>query len=419
MNVLFRVIIESIAQAWQQLTGNKLRTFLSLLGVSIGIFCIIGVNSAVDSLEDNVRGSIEKLGDDVMYVSKISWGEDPGQNFYKYLRRPNISYDDFEALDERISSAEIVSYHVGVGNRVAKYGTNSMEIFYMGVTNDFGEMFQLEYESGRYFSPSEYHFGSNKGILGYEVAQALFGDNIDPIGRSIKVNGRKLEVIGVLEKSGESLINVMNFDEGIIIPYELARKIVNLKPNHPFGNADIAVKAAEGVSMSQLRDEITGILRAHRRLKPKEENNFSLNELSIISNLLSSFFGVLNMLGYFIGFFAILVGMFSVANIMFVSVKERTNIIGVKKALGAKRYIILLEFLIEAAILCLFGGIVGLVMVYAITAVLSQVIDFELYMSIGNILFGVILSVVVGIVSGLIPALQAARMDPVDAMRQK
>lgn len=418
MKLLFRVIIESISQALQQLIGNKLRSFLSLLGVSIGIFCIIGVNSAVDSLEDNVRGSIEKLGDDIVYVQKISWAEDPGQNFYKYLRRPNISYEDFEAVSERVKSADMVSFHVGVGNRVAKYGTNSMDIFYIGVTYDFGEMFKFEYDSGRYFSPSEYHFGSNKAILGYEVAQALFG-NIDPIGRSIKVNGRKLEVIGVLQKSGDSLVNVMNFDEGIIISYELARKIVNLKPNHPFGNTSVNIKAAEDVDVRQLRDEVTGTLRAHRRLKPKEENNFSINELSIISGFLNSFFGVLNMLGYFIGFFAILVGMFSVANIMFVSVKERTNIIGIKKALGAKSYIILLEFLIEAAILCLIGGVAGLLLVFVITTVLSQVIDFELYMSFGNIMFGIILSMVVGVISGMIPALQASRMDPVDAMRQK
>ncbi len=418
MRILFRVIIESISQALQQLIGNKLRSFLSLLGVSIGIFCIIGVNSAVDSLEDNVRGSIEKLGNDVMYVSKISWAEDPGQNFYKYLRRPNLSYDDYEAIQARVESAALVSMNVAVGNRTAKYSNNSMEVFYVGVTRDFGEMFGLEYESGRYFSPSEYHFGANKAILGYEVAQALFG-SIDPIGRTLKVDGRKLEVIGVLEKSGESLINVMNFDEGIIISYELARKIVNLKSNSLFGNTDIAVKAAEGVSMSQLRDDITGTLRTHRRLKPKEENNFSLNELSIISGFLNSFFSVLNMLGYFIGFFAILVGMFSVANIMFVSVKERTNIIGIKKALGAKSYIILLEFLIEAAILCLVGGVMGLLLVFLITSILSQVIDFELYMSLGNILFGVILSMVVGVISGVIPALQASRMDPVDAMRQK
>ncbi|MDX1941010.1 MAG: ABC transporter permease [Saprospiraceae bacterium] len=418
MKIVLRIIAESISQALHQLRANKLRSFLSLLGVSIGIFCIIGVQSAVDSLESNVRGSIEKLGNDVIYVQKISWAEDPGDNFFKYMRRPNIAYDDYKAVAEKVKSAEMVSFHVGVGDRVAKYLTNSTDIFYIGVTYDFGEMFKFEYDKGRYFSQSEYNFGANKAVLGYEVADRLFG-SIEPIGKTIKVNGRKLEVIGVLQKSGESLVNVMNFDEGIIITYELARKIVNLKPNHPFGNTSLNIKATEGVSVNQLRDEVTGVMRAHRRLKPKEESNFSLNELSIISGFLNSFFGVLNMLGWFIGGFAILVGMFSVANIMFVSVKERTNIIGIKKALGAKRYVILLEFLIEASILCLIGGAAGLILVAAITAILSQAINFELAMSVGNILFGVILSMIVGVAAGMIPALQASRMDPVVAMRAK
>lgn len=407
-------------QALQQLQGNKLRSFLSLLGVSIGIFCIIGVHSAVDSLEANVRGSIEKLGNDVVYLSKFSWGEDPGQNWFKIMRRPNIDYEDFQAVVNRSKLAGMVSYHVEIGSRTAKYHSNSAQgAFMIGVTNEFGDMFNFEYEAGRYFSQSEYNFGSNKAILGYTVADQLFGNSIDPVGKTIKVNGRPMEVIGVLKKTGESLVNVLNFDECIIISYEYARKIANLKPNHPFGNSSVNIKAAPGVDVNDLKDELTGILRAHRRLQPREESNFALNTLSIISGFLNSFFGVLNTLGLIVGGFAIFVGMFSVSNIMFVSVKERTNIIGIKKALGAKQYVILLEFLIEAVMLCLIGGAVGLLLVFAITTILTQIIHFELYMSVNNIMLGVISSVFVGVISGFIPALQAARMDPVEAMRQK
>ncbi len=419
MRILLRVVIESIAQALQQLRANKLRSFLSLLGVSIGIFCIVGVQSAVDSLEDNVRGSIEKLGNDVVYVQKISWAEDPGDNFYKYMRRPNVNYDDFKSVNEKVKSASLVAFSVGIGTRTAKYRSNSFDgAQYVAITPDFGEMFRFEFDQGRYFSSSEFQFGSNKAVIGYKIAETLFG-NIDPIGREIKIGGKKLEVIGVLQLEGDNLVSVFPFDECVIIPYELARKIANLKPNHPFGNSSISIKVAEGVEMAQLRDEVTGTLRAHRRLKPKEESNFSLNELSIISGFLNNFFNVLNMLGIIIGGFAIFVGMFSVANIMFVSVKERTNIIGIKKALGAKRYIILLEFLIEASILCLIGGIGGLVLVSLVTAGLSQLIDFELYMSVNNIIFGVVLSIVVGVIAGMIPATQASRMDPVEAIRSK
>ncbi len=418
MNTILKIISESISQALQQLRGNKLRSFLSLLGISIGIFCIIGVLSAVDSLENNVRSSIEKLGDDVVYVSKFSWGEDPGSNYYKIMRRPNINYGDFEAIQDRVNTAGTVSYHVGIGDRIAKYRSNSVDgTFFVGVTYEFGEMFNLQYLRGRYFSPAEYHFGANKVILGYNVADELFGP-LDPLGKSIKVSGRKLEVIGVLEKTGESLVNVMNFDDGMILSFELARKIANLKADHPFGNSMVNVKAAQGVPTRELKDELTGVLRAHRKLRPKEEANFALNELSVLSNLLNNFFGVLNMVGASIGIFAIFVGIFSVANIMFVSVKERTNIIGVKKALGAKRYIILLEFLIEAIILCVFGGLVGLLLVYLIVTFLSGAIDFQLFLSFNNILLGIGISIAVGLLAGLIPAMQASRLDPVVAMRQ-
>lgn len=418
MGIVLRIIYESVVQALGQLNANRLRSFLSLLGITIGIFCIIGVFSAVDSLEDNVRGSLSKLGDDVIYIQKISWSENP-DNWFKYLRRPNVNYEDYEVIKEKVRSAQLITFYVGIGQRTVKYLKSSADRAYMlGVTTEFSDMFKLNYEQGRFFSPNEYHYGANKCVLGFKVAEAVFG-SLDPIGKSVKINGRKYEVIGVIEKSGESIINVMNFDEVILVSYELARKIANLKSNNLFGDATLCIKAAEGVSLEQMKDEVTGKLRSHRRLKPKQDDNFSMNQLSIISNFLSGFFNVLNILGVFIGGFAILVGMFSVANIMFVSVKERTRLIGIKKALGAKRYIILLEFLIESVILCILGGIAGLLLVMAAMYGLSQISDsFKLYLSINNAAFGIILSTVIGVLAGMIPAMQASRMDPVEAMRK-
>jgi putative ABC transport system permease protein len=417
MLTLFKIVSESVSQALQQLTANKLRSFLSLLGIAIGIFCIIGVTAAVDSLEDNVRGSFDKLGEDVVYVQKFMWG-DPGPNWRKYLRRPNMLYDDYEVLASKVASAQMTTYSVGVGSKTIKYRSSSVDgVELQGVTYDFAEMFSFQYAMGRYFSPVEYHSGANRIILGYKVAEELFG-SVDPIGKHVKVGGNKLMVVGVLEEEGENLVNIFNFDNSAVITYELARKIANLKPNNPFGNSSVQLKAGENVSIQELKDDITWVMRNHRRLKPKEEDNFSLNTLSIISNLLTGFFGVLNSLGYIIGGFAIFVGVFSVANIMFVSVKERTNLIGVKKALGAKRYMILLEFLIEAIILCLIGGLFGLAIVFVIVKILSGAIEFELFLSAGNILFGIGLSIFVGIVSGVIPAMQASGLDPVVAMRQ-
>ncbi len=416
MSILARVFFESVLQAWDQLVANRLRTFLSLLGVTIGIFCIIGVQAAVNSLQDNVMSSLNKLGDDVIYIQKMPWNEDPGQNFWKYQRRPNPDYADYEAIKTKSNAAGLVDYHVFIGSRTAKYRSNSVErVFVAAVTFDFDKLFNIEFDKGRYYTPSEYHYGMNKVLIGYQVASELFG-SLDPIGKVINLGGRDLEVIGVFEKSGKDLLKVMDYDQAIIISYELAKKIANVRTTNFWGTT-VNVKAKPGVSLEELRDDLTWVLRSERKIKPKEDNNFSLNSLSVLAKLMDNVFGVLNMVGFAIGIFAILVGMFSVANIMFVSVKERTNIIGIKKALGARQSIILLEFLIESVFLCVMGGLIGLAMVYFVLLGLNDVLPFQIYLDLTNMAWGLFISIVVGVLSGVIPALQAARMDPVVAIR--
>jgi len=416
---LIKVIKESIRQAFQQLLGNKLRSFLSLLGISIGIFCIVGVQAAVDSLKDNIMEDLKSLGSDVVYVSKFSWMEDPHADFLKLLRRPNISFDDYKIINKKVKNCRIASFGVDMGKKTIKYKSNSVErAGAMCATYEYAEMYDLKFEKGRYFSPAEYHYGSNKVILGHTVADELFG-SIEPLGKTIRAMGRKLEVIGVLEKSGESILNFMDFDDLVLISYELGRKTANLKSNNAFGNSFLGVRPKEGVTVPELKDDLTGSLRSHRRLRPKEENNFAMNEVSIMAEAFSQIFDVLNLLGFVIGIFAVLVGAFSVANIMFVSVKERTSIIGVKKALGAKRYIILLEFLIEATILCIIGGTIGLLMVYGLLALLASFdsTGFTIFLSPGNVIYGLLWAVGIGLFSGILPAMQASSMDPVEAMR--
>lgn len=416
MFVLLKVIYESVLQALQSLTGNKLRTFLSLLGITIGIFCIIAVKSAVDSLQDNIISGFNELGSDVIYVDKFPWDEDPGQNYWKYARRPDPSYDDYQKIKDRSRLAQTASYVVFTGGRTIKFESSSVSnAFIMGSTPEYQEIQNNEIVGGRYFTYQEQLTGRNKLILGHAVAEALF-ENKEPIGKYVKLFGQKFQVIGRLKEEGDNAFNFINFDDVIWIPFNTAKKFVNTKDESSVGRM-LNVKSISGASLEDLKGEVTGILRAERRLKPTEDNNFSLNELSVLTSVLDNLFGVINVVGLIIGIFALVVGMFSVANIMFVSVKERTNIIGIKKALGAKRIIILLEFLVEAVILCLIGGLIGLGFVGAVLFIVSRAIDFQMVLSMSNILTGVLWSVAVGIISGLIPALQASKMDPVEAMR--
>lgn len=416
MKNLPRIILESFRQAFQSLISNKLRSFLSLLGISIGIFCIIGVLSAVDSLKDNISASFDTLGQDVIYVNRFSWTEDPGQNYWKWMKRPQPTYKDYKAIKDKVKTARLVGLFTNIGRQTIKFRSNSVEGGEVaGIMPDNGELMGFRYEDGRYFSRMEMQTGANKVILGYVVAEELFG-SIPPVGKKIKVGARKLEVIGVLEKSGESLINFLDFDESLMIPYSLAKKYANLEEGHGYGGA-ITVKANDGIDLEDLKGEMQSALRIRRKLRPRADNNFALNEISILKNGLDQVFTAVNIAGGFIGLFALLVGMFSVANIMFVSVKERTNLIGVKKALGAKSHVILLEFLIEAMVLCLIGGIMGILIIGLGFYGISQAINFELYVDQGNVFTGLFVSLLTGLLAGIIPAYQAARLDPVVAMR--
>jgi len=401
--------------AFGQLSGNKLRSFLSLLGITIGIFCIISVFSGVDSLEDNVRGSFEKLGNDVIFVEKFSWS-DSFEKWWKYIKRPNPSYEDYLLVKEKAKNAQMSAFYLAVGFTTLKYKSNSAEnVIILGTTSDFIELFKTEIDQGRNLTPGEFSNGANKVVIGCKVAKALFG-KLDPVGKSIKLKGRKYTVIGVIAQSGDDLINVADFDDAILVSVESARAMVNFKSRYLM-KSTIGIKAAEGSTIDDLKDEVTGILRGSHRLSPREDDDFSLNEMSMLTSILDVIFLALNAVGFIIGIFAIIVGMFSVANIMFVSVKERTPLIGVKKALGAKHFVILLEFLIESVVLCILGGILGLGLVYLITFLITNVAGFPIFLSSKNIFIGLSLSLIVGIVSGIIPAYLASKMDPVEAIR--
>jgi putative ABC transport system permease protein len=414
MKQIIILFFESVLFAFKALRANLLRTVLSLLGVAVGIFCIISVLSLVDSLESGIKKSFDMIGDDLIFVQKWPMAPEEGDEEYawwKYMSRKQPRLKDQEELKDRLTLAEAVAYQSG-DIKTAEYRNSHMNsTFLTGVSFDYQDVIKLDLESGRYFSQSECDAGRNVGIIGFNVADALFGDS-DPVGKSIKVGGRKIDVIGVFEKEGNSLLQ-NGFDPVVLVPVAFASRIFRVDEM----DSNIIIKAKEGVTNDELKNEVISTLRPIRGLKPNQNNDFSLIEATMISGLIDTVFGITNQIGFFIGFFAILVGAFGIVNIMFVSVRERTPLIGIQKALGAKNSFILNQFLFESVFLCIIGGVIGLALILPIAAIASSVFGFEVNLSLFNIVMGIGMSAIIGVIAGIIPAWMASRLDPVDAMR--
>lgn len=411
MMLILRLIRESYLFAFQEIIVNRVRTVLSLLGITIGIFCIISVFTIFDSMEIAIRKSIDSLGNNVLFIEKWPWAMGGDYPWWKYWQRPEGTLEDMKEIQKRSSFAEAVAFMIQVGKTV-KYQNNYVEnVGIMGVSQDFDKVWNFEIADGRYFSAAESNSGKNVAILGAEIATNLFQE-ASPIERKVKIFGRNIEVIGVMKKKGEDMFGGGN-DRAVFLPINYCKTLVNLDD---IGTA-IIVKAKPLVSNEELKDEMTGIMRSIRKLKPQAEDNFSINETSIISKGFDVLFGVIGMVGWIIGGFSLLVGGFGVANIMFVSVKERTSIIGIQKALGAKNYFVLLQFLFEAVFLSLLGGILGLLIVLILVLIISNTTGFHLILTLKNIMLGIGVSAIIGLIAGIVPAWSASRLDPVEAMR--
>ncbi len=404
---------ESFLFAFSSVAVNKLRTFLSLFGITIGIVSIISVFTVFDWMENSIRTSIESLGDNTIYVEKWSWTGGPETKWWDMLKWPPPSQDDYEAVMRRSTSAEAVSYTVGTGVNIKFRGNAVSDTYVLAATHDFENVRTLEIEKGRYFTQSESASGKAVTIIGAELAKKLF-DEIDPMGREITVAGFKTQIIGVFKKEGKGGLSDSGMDETLLLPLNFSKQFVNFR--NPFLNSDIMIRGREGVSVQQLTDEVVMILRASRRLRPGEENNFSINQASQITSTLEPVFKGINIAGWIIGGFSILVGGFGIANIMFVSVRERTSQIGIQMALGAKRRWILLQFLTESVLLSITGGIVGLIMVFIGTLFVNYFFTLGMFLTAGNIILAIAISGTIGIIAGFAPASAASRMNPVEAI---
>ena len=414
MHLFLALLKESYFFAWSALNASRLRTFLSLLGITIGIFSIITVFTIVDSLEHNLKTGIQELGDNVVYIHKWPWEFKEDFPWWKYMNRPVPTVKEFERLNGRVKTSQSMAFHVA-GRKPVKYKSNTVDnVTITGGSYEYDKITNFDISEGRYFTESESNAGRNTCLIGSTIAEALFLNGENPLGKNIKIGGIKLQVIGVFKKQGESLLG-NSTDAQILVPVNFIRNYVDIRSENldPY----IAVKAKDGISNDQMKDELRGLMRGLRQLAPETEDDFALNETKVISQGFDGLFSVVGLAGWIIGGFSILVGGFGIANIMFVSVKERTSLIGIQKSLGAKNYFILMQFLFESVFLSLIGGLMGLLLIWLLTLAIGDSAGMDIFLSQSNVILGVTISFLIGIISGFVPAYSASQLDPVEAIR--
>ena len=399
----------------QELKGNKLRTGLSLIGIAFGIFCIIGVLATVNSLEANIQSEIKSLVTNTIYIDKWDYSGGPDYPWWKFVNRPLPQYKELDFIRQRSVLASNVSFTIRNSANIEYQNSILSGVLYYGITEEQNDIQPITIQYGRYISSSEFASGSTVVLIGYNNAENLFGSPERALGKEIMLKNKRGIVIGVVKKEGNSIIGGWNYDQAVILPYKFCKQIFDETWSNPF----IMVKGKDGINSKSLSDELTGVMRSIRKLSPSEENDFSLNDVNSFSESVSALFSVVNIGGWAIGALSLVVGAFGIANIMFVTVKERTAMIGLKKAIGAKRRTILLEFLLEAAIICIMGGLMGLILVYGLTLFLTTLMGFPVFISIKILTLAITICVAIGILAGIIPASIAARMDPVVAIRSK
>jgi putative ABC transport system permease protein len=415
MKKFLEIMGSSLRLALLELKNNKLRTTLSLLGVTFGIFCIIGVLATVNSLETNIQNDIKKLGDNTIYIDKWDYSGGPDYPWWKYVNRPEPKYTEMQLLRMDTSVINKIAFVIDTRSNIEVETSMLERINIFGPSTGFIEIQPFDIEFGRYFSTSELENGGQIAVMGYTNAELLFEKPENAIGKRVKIKNKEATIVGVIKKQGKGMIGGWEFDECVLLPYPTFKQIFVERWSSPA----ILAQGKAGVSLEAFKDELKGRMRNIRRLGPKEADDFSLNAVSDFSKSVSGFFSSVTLGGWFIGLLSLFVGAFSIANIMFVTVRERTPIIGLKKAIGAKKVTILIEFLLEAAFICLLGGLIGILLVFMLTFALTKAFNFPVFISLNILLIAVGICITIGIAAGIIPASIAAKLDPVVAIRSK
>ncbi|MEO8772072.1 MAG: ABC transporter permease [Ferruginibacter sp.] len=412
MRKTLNILLNSIRLTFQELMANKLRSALSLTGIAFGIFCIIGVLAAVNSLERNIQSEVKSLGDNTIYIDKWDYSGGPDQPFWKFRARPVMKYEEAAMIKQRSELLYDVSFLMQTGGSISHKDDIIQSAGVYGITEAQMNIQPIKFADGRFFSSSEFSAGSNVCLIGFANAESLFGTTERALGQQIEIKGKKATIVGVIKKEGSNFIG-WDYDDCVMLPYKFCKQLFKEENSNPI----LIANGKKGVTPAALSDELRGIMRQIRKLGPKEEDNFSLNSVEAFSQAITGFFSVLNIVGSIIGGISLIVGLFGIANIMFVTVKERTPIIGLKKAIGAKKGSILFEFLLEAIILCFLGGAFGLFFVWIGTVISSKLLHFPIYISVPMLIITIFVCLTVGIIAGIFPASKAAKMDPVVAIR--
>jgi len=412
---MLTILWNSFKMAIGELKANKLRTFLSLFGITIGIFCIIGVLATIDSLQSKIKSDLSSFGNNSVYIDKWDYSGGPEYPWWKFVKRPSMKIEEMDFVKKKSTLASNMAFVMQTQESFS-YEDNVLKgVNIYGITPEYKKIQSFDIGYGRFLSESDFTRGVPYVVIGYKVAEELYGKADKGVGKTITYNGRKLLVIGVIEKQGSAIINGYDYDKSTIVTHNYLASVYNPDNLSPV----IMVQPKTGITSKALQEELTGIMRQIRKLSPTQDDNFTCNDVAQFKDQVESVFGAVNQGGWAIAGLSLIVGAFGVANIMFVTVRERTSQIGLKKAIGAKSSSILYEFLLESAFLCIIGGLVGLLLVWLLTLALSTVLPFAITIAPSIILLAFSICIILGVVSGIIPASIAAKMNPVEAIRTK